>query len=76
MFEAAVRGVPSVVNADVLMGELASKEGFGAACAWNDAEALVAALHNARSLAVPDGAGRMPEAMRAGWLEAIEGLLV
>lgn len=75
MFEAAVRGVPSVVNADVLMGELASKEGFGAACAWNDAEALVAALHNARSLAVPDGAGRMPEAMRAGWLEAIEGLL-
>ena len=75
MFEAAVRGVPSVVNAGVLMGEVATREGFGVACAWKDAEALVAALEHARNLAVPGGAGQMPEAMQHAWLAAIEGLL-
>ena len=75
MFEAAVRGVPSVVNAGVLMGDIASKEAIGITCAWNDAKSLVAALNDARGLAVPEGAGRMPEGMRQTWLEAIEGLL-
>ncbi|MGB1624182.1 MAG: glycosyltransferase [Candidatus Poseidoniaceae archaeon] len=76
MFEAAVRGVPSVVNADVLMAELADVEGFGVPCTWNDADALVAALHDARGLTVPEDAGRMAEGMRAAWLEAIEQLMV
>ena len=75
MFEAAVRGVPSVVNTGVLMGDIATSEGIGVACTWNDADALVAALHDARGLTVPENAGRMPEGMRAAWLEAIEGLL-
>ena len=75
MFEAAVRGVPSVVNTGVLMGDVATSEGIGVACTWNDADALVAALHDARGLTVPENAGRMPEGMRAAWLEAIEGLL-
>ncbi len=75
MFEAAVRGVPSVVNTGVLMGDIATSEGIGVACTWNDADALVAALHDARGLTLPENAGRMPEGMRAAWLEAIEGLL-
>lgn len=75
MFEAAVRGVPSVVNAGVLMGDIALREAIGVVCAWDDAEALVAALNDARNLAVPEGAGRMSEGMRMTWLEAVEGLL-
>ena len=76
MFEAAVRGVPSVVNADVLMAELADAEGFGVPCVWNDVDALVAALGHARNLIVPERAGKMPDGMRASWLEAIEQLMV
>lgn len=76
MFEAAVRGVPSVVNADVLMAELADAEGFGVPCIWNDVDALVAALSHARNLVVPERAGKMPDGMRASWLEAIEQLMV
>ncbi len=75
MFEAAVRGVPSVVNAGMLMGDIATSEGFGVACPWDDANALVAALNQARTLTVPDGAGLMPEGMRASWLEAVERLM-
>ena len=75
MFEAAVRGVPSVVNAGVLMGDIATSEGIGVACPWDDADALVAALNEARTLTVPDGAGLMPEGMRASWLEAVERLM-
>ena len=75
MFEAAVRGVPSVVNGGVLMGDIATSEGLGVACTWDDANALVAALNEARTLTVPDGAGLMPEGMRASWLEAVERLM-
>ncbi len=75
MFEAAVRGVPSVVNAGMLMGDIATSEGFGVACPWDDANALVAALNEARTLIVPDSAGLMPEGMRASWLEAVERLM-
>ena len=49
MFEAAVRGVASVVNAGVLMGDIAMSEGIGVACTWNDADALVAASRRART---------------------------
>ena len=55
-------------------GDIATSEGIGVACTWNDADALVAALHNARGLTLPktqDGC----QSMRAAWLEAIEGLL-
>ena len=75
MFEAAARGVPSVVNAGVLMGDIATSEGLGVACPWDDADALVAALNEARTLTVPDGAGLMPEGMRTSWLEAVERLM-
>lgn len=75
MFEAAVRGVPCVVNADVLMGDVATAEGFGVACRWNDPQALVDALHKAKAIQVPEGAGMMQVRAIALWLEAIERLM-
>ena len=75
MFEAAVRGVPSVVNAGVLMGAVATGEGFGVACPWNDPQALVDALLHAKAMHVPQDAGTMQEASKASWLEALEHLM-
>jgi hypothetical protein len=75
MFEAAVRGVPSVVNAGVLMGAVATGERFGVACPWNDPQALVDALLHAKAMHVPQDAGTMQEASKASWLEALERLM-
>ena len=44
MFDAAVHGIPSIVNSNCLMGDICTKEGLGLAVAWDDAEALKEAL--------------------------------
>ncbi|MCS5533335.1 MAG: glycosyltransferase, partial [Candidatus Poseidoniaceae archaeon] len=44
MFDAAANGVPSIVNSDCLMGELAESEEIGRAVAWDDAQAACDAL--------------------------------
>ena len=44
MFDAAANGVPSIVNSDCLMGELAESEELGKAVAWGDAQAACNAL--------------------------------
>ena len=75
MFEAAVRGVPCVVNAGVLMGAVATDEGFGVACPWNEPLALVEALHEAKAMQVPEGAGMMQPRAIGLWLEALERLM-
>lgn len=44
MFDAAVHGVPSIVNSHSLMGDICIREELGLAVAWNDSEALKDAL--------------------------------
>ena len=44
MFDAAVRGIPSIVNSNCLMGDICTKENLGLAVAWGDGEALKNAL--------------------------------
>ena len=52
MFDAASFGVPTVVNADCLMGEICQEENLGMPAAWGDAEAISAALLSLRSTIV------------------------
>lgn len=44
MFDAAANGVPSIVNSDCLMGELAEAENIGKAVQWNNPQAACDAL--------------------------------
>ncbi|MEC7228990.1 MAG: glycosyltransferase [Candidatus Thermoplasmatota archaeon] len=44
MFDAASFGIPSVVNANCLMGEICEKESLGEAVTWNDVNQLTEAL--------------------------------
>jgi glycosyltransferase involved in cell wall biosynthesis len=44
MFDAAVHGIPSIVNSNCLMGDICTKESLGLAVEWDDAEALKNAL--------------------------------
>jgi glycosyltransferase involved in cell wall biosynthesis len=44
MFDAAANGVPSIVNSDCLMGELAEFEEIGRAVRWDDAQAACNAM--------------------------------
>ena len=52
MFDAAANGVPSIVNSDCLMGELAEFEEIGRAVAWNDPQAACNALLELRGTIV------------------------
>ncbi len=52
MFDAAANGVPSIVNSDCLMGELAESEGIGKAVVWDDAIAISDAMLELRGTTV------------------------
>ena len=52
MFDAASFGVPTVVNADCLMGEICQEEDLGLPAAWGDAESISAALLSLRGTIV------------------------
>ncbi len=49
MFDAAVHGVPSIVNSNCLMGDICSREELGLPVAWNDSGALKNALISLKS---------------------------
>lgn len=52
MFDAAANGIPSIVNSDCLMGELAESEGIGKAVVWDDAIAISNAMLELRGTTV------------------------
>ena len=52
MFDAAARGIPSVVNSGCLMGEIAQHERIGVAVEWMNTESLKNALTAARTMTV------------------------
>jgi glycosyltransferase involved in cell wall biosynthesis len=52
MFDAASFGVPTVVNADCLMGEICQEEDLGLPAAWGDADSISAALLSLRGTIV------------------------
>jgi len=52
MFDAAAHGVPSVVNANCLMGEVAESEGIGQSVEWMNTEQLATSLIQLRDITV------------------------
>lgn len=73
MFDAAAQGVPSVVNDDCLMGDLATHEGLGTTARWGDATALGEALLQAKNTVVE--LSTTGEREHQKWLEAMKPLL-
>ena len=72
MFDAASHGVPTIVNSDCLMGEMATKEKIGTSVAWGEAQELAAALLGERNnVAVLTQLG---VEQQAGFVQAIEDL--
>ena len=73
MFDAAAQGVPSVVNHDCLMGDVAVEEGLGTAAPWGDANAIGEALLRVKDTVVELGATGEREHQR--WLEAMKPIM-
>lgn len=73
MFDAAAQGVPSVVNRDCLMGDVAVEEGLGATAPWGDAQAVGAALLAMKDTVVELSATGEREHQR--WLAAMNPVL-
>ena len=73
MFDAAAYGVPSVVNSDCLMGELAVQERMGEAAQWNEPERIAEALMAARGKEVSLQTTGMRE--RERWFQAMNDVL-
>ena len=64
MFDAAAFGVPSVVNSDCLMGEVAESEGIGIGVKWMDTEGLTKALQKLKSTKVQLNTGSERERLK------------
>lgn len=75
MFEAASRGIPSIVNANTLMGEIAEEDGLGLAVAWGAPAALANALVMAKDMEVHPERAVLPTEQRTAWLALVEGLI-
>ncbi|MGA0353385.1 MAG: glycosyltransferase, partial [Poseidonia sp.] len=73
MFDAAAQGVPSVVNHDCLMGDIATEEGLGTTAPWGDAQAIGEALLRVKETVVELGATGEREHHR--WLDAMKPVL-
>ena len=73
MFDAAAQGVPSVVNHDCLMGDVAVEEGLGTTAPWGDANAIGEALLRVKETVVELGATGEREHQR--WLEAMKPVM-
>jgi len=52
MFDASAHGIPSVVNSNCLMGEIAIREELGIPATWNDAQSVYEAMCKARTMKV------------------------
>jgi len=74
MFDAAAHGVPSVVNANCLMGEVAESEGIGRSVEWMNTEQLAANLTQLRDTTVQLNTTSARERKRL--LEALNPLLI
>ena len=73
MFDASAFGVPTIVNGNCLMGEIASQEGIGAAVKWGDAQRLANALIELRGKVVtPATVGKNQQ---EAFVQAVERLL-
>jgi len=70
MFDAAAQGVPSVVNEDCLMADIARTEAIGTGAPWGDAEAVGAALYGLKDRVVELTATGERERQR--WLKAMK----
>lgn len=73
MFDAAARGIPTVVNADCLMADIAQGEELGVPAEWNNPEAIATALVEAKGMQVTLGADGEREHQR--WLAAMHPVL-
>ena len=74
MFDAAAHGVPSVVNAECLMGEVAENEKIGLSVEWMNTEKLAASLLQLRYITVQLNTTSAREKKRL--LEALNPLLI
>ena len=74
VFDAASRGVPSVVNADCLMADLVEHESIGASAPWGNPEAVGQALRSVRDASVELRATGEREHQR--WLTAMKPVFV
>ena len=75
MFEAASRGIPSIVNANTLMGEIAEEDELGLAVAWGAPATLANALVMAKDMEVHPERALLPTEQRTAWLALVEGLI-
>jgi hypothetical protein len=73
MFDAAAVGIPSVVNAGCLMGEIAEQEGLGIAVEWNDPKLLKEALLSSREMKVQPPKSSAETRLRL--IEAVNALI-
>ena len=74
MFDAAAHGVPSVVNAECLMGEVAEDEEIGHSVEWMNLSQLAASLIQLRDTTVQ--LNTTSERERKRLLEALNPLLI
>ncbi|MGB1587846.1 MAG: glycosyltransferase [Poseidonia sp.] len=73
MFDAASRGIPSVVNDSCLMADVAEAEGLGQAASWGDVESVAEALLALKDTVVDLTA--TGEREHARWNDAMKNVL-
>lgn len=73
MFDAAALGIPSVVNDECLMAEVALSEGLGCPATWGDHESVASALQEARTMDVR--LAFTAERERKRWMTAVSPVL-
>jgi hypothetical protein len=73
MFDAAAWGVPSVVNSNCLMSEIAEKENIGTGVGWSDTAGLTQALVDLKSKSVQLNTGSERERLK--FVEALTAVL-
>jgi glycosyltransferase involved in cell wall biosynthesis len=73
MFDAAAHGVPSVVNDECLMGELATLETMGICAEWGNLDSVKNALLNSKGMSVELNHTGEREQLR--WMAAMEPVL-
>jgi hypothetical protein len=73
MFDAASLGIPSIVNADCLMGEICMVENLGKSVVWGNSEALKNALLDLKESRVK--LGKTAQDVKSEYIKNFETLL-
>ena len=73
MFDASAFGVPTIVNGNCLMGEIASKEGIGDAVNWGDAQRLANVLVELKGKVVTRAT--VGKSQQEAFVQAVERLI-